>query len=212
MLGTPPPPPPPAGGGGGGGAAGARADAVAGLDTTKWAARRDRNAVLRDILRGRAAGAMSDAAALDRGPIDLPGPTGESNRYMQEPRGQVLCLGPGEALLDQVIQALAAGNAVVAVAPDFDPALRELADAGLPLALSSVPDWEELRHAPLNAVAWAGDAEGAAKVRRLLAARQGPIIPLIRSASAPGDYSNERAICIDTTAAGGNTALLAANA
>ncbi|MEM1300178.1 MAG: bifunctional proline dehydrogenase/L-glutamate gamma-semialdehyde dehydrogenase PutA, partial [Pseudomonadota bacterium] len=97
--------------GGGGGASGetsALAETFAKLDPSEWAGRRDRNATLREVLRGRAGDAMSAAAALDRGPVDLPGPTGESNRYSLAPRGNLLCLGPGEVLLGQVVQALAA--------------------------------------------------------------------------------------------------------
>ena len=57
------------------------------------------------------------AEALPQAPLDLPGPTGESNRLSLHPRGRVLCLGAGaEAVLAQAVQALAAGNAVLAVA------------------------------------------------------------------------------------------------
>jgi len=37
-------------------------------------------------------------------------------------------------------------------------------------------------------------------------------VPLIRARIAPHAYAHERSICIDTTAAGGNTALLAEQA
>ncbi len=56
--------------------------------------------------------------------IDLPGPTGESNRLSLHPRGRVLCLGAGlEVVLAQAVQALAAGNAVLAVAAGAPAAL-----------------------------------------------------------------------------------------
>ena len=61
--------------------------------------------------------ALAAAEALPQAPLDLPGPTGESNRLSLHPRGRVLCLGAGaEAVLAQAVQALAAGNAVLAVA------------------------------------------------------------------------------------------------
>ena len=59
-------------------------------------------------------------------PLELPGPTGESNRLVFAPRGVVLCLGPGAAAVRaQIAAARAAGNAVVAVA---DAARATLAD------------------------------------------------------------------------------------
>ena len=61
------------------------------------------------------------------GPVDLPGPTGESNQYLLEPRGKVLCLGPTpNGLLVQVTKALSMGNAVVAIAADATATLRPL--------------------------------------------------------------------------------------
>src|SRR5690606_18832794 len=73
-----------------------------------------------DALAGRpgpAAAALAAAAALPRAPVDMPGPTGESNRLSLHPRGRVLCLGAGgEVALAQAVQALAAGNSVLLVA------------------------------------------------------------------------------------------------
>ena len=55
---------------------------------------------------------------------------------------------------------------------------------------------------------WGPDGDSIA-LRRALAAREGVIIPLV-TGHALADYCIlERHICIDTTAAGGNTALLA---
>ncbi len=183
---------------------------IDGLDATEWSTRRDRNSVLRTALRGRSAAAMSAAAALDPGPIDLPGPTGESNRYRLLPRGTVLCLGPGEALLDQVIQALAAGNAVLAVGANAKRLLAPLLDASLPIAVADGQvDAGVLATADIDGVAWTGDTATAAVLRAQLASRSGAILSLIRARIAPGAFTHEQAICIDTTAAGGNAALLA---
>ncbi|MEM1372602.1 MAG: bifunctional proline dehydrogenase/L-glutamate gamma-semialdehyde dehydrogenase, partial [Pseudomonadota bacterium] len=148
---------------------------------------------------------------LDPGPLDLPGPTGESNRYRLEPRGWLLALGPGEALLDQVIQALAAGNRVLAVAPDAKAHLAPLAESEFPLVcLDGALDAAVLAEGAVDVVAYAG--EKLAPFRCALAGRPGPIVPLITERLLPAAYAQERAICIDTTAAGGNTALLAGNA
>jgi RHH-type proline utilization regulon transcriptional repressor/proline dehydrogenase/delta 1-pyrroline-5-carboxylate dehydrogenase len=153
---------------------------------------------------------MATAAALDPGPIDLAGPTGESNRYMLVPRGPVLCLGPEDALLDQAVQALAAGNPVVAVAPEAGRLLAPLGECGLPFAaLDGALSAEDAAALPVAAVAWAGDEATGHALRRALAARNGTIVRFVRDRIAPWEYCHERSICIDTTAAGGNTALLA---
>tara|TARA_A100001037_G_scaffold264370_1_gene255172 strand:- start:2799 stop:3002 length:204 start_codon:yes stop_codon:yes gene_type:complete len=46
-------------------------------------------------------------------------------------------------------------------------------------------------------------------IRMSLATRNGEIIPLITEVVAPHRYIVERHLCVDTTAAGGNTSLLA---
>ena len=49
---------------------------------------------------------------------DLPGPTGESNRWSTHPRGLVLCLGPSlDDAHEQARQAMAAGCGALMVAP-----------------------------------------------------------------------------------------------
>ena len=114
-----------------------------------WSTRADRVPVLRKLLRGKGADAISAAAATDFGPVDLPGPTGEANTLTLHPRGRVLCLGPdGETLLAQAVQALAAGNAVLAVAPGAPAALQPLLGKGLPIAaIDGRPDPVEIARA-----------------------------------------------------------------
>ncbi len=164
--------------------------------------------LLRTALRGRARDAMSAAAALDMGPVDLPGPTGEANYLTLHPRGTVLCLGPGSDLaLDQAVQALRAGNRVLVVADDSTRSLQALVQTGLPLiVLQGRLPADLLVDADISAVA---DLSGNPEVRQTLARRDGPILPLINQRICPQAYVHERAICIDTTAAGGNADLLA---
>ena len=121
----------------------------------------------------------------------MPGPTGESNRLSLHPRGRVLCLGPGrEAAARQKALAEAAGCSALALGDWLAPeALRDLD--------------------PVDAVILWSDAATARPYAQALAARPGAIIPLITEA-LPGDrLTLERHLCIDTTAAGGNAALLA---
>jgi RHH-type transcriptional regulator, proline utilization regulon repressor / proline dehydrogenase / delta 1-pyrroline-5-carboxylate dehydrogenase len=119
---------------------------------------------------------------------DLPGPTGESNRLSTHARGAVLCLGPGaEAASAQAQAVRAAGGVALEVSGTLDPA-----------ALTRLQGFA--------AVVWWGDP-GA--YQRALAARPGPIVPLIPEMPDAGWVLLERHVCIDTTASGGNAQLLA---
>jgi len=57
---------------------------------------------------------------------------------------------------------------------------------------------------------WSGGDEARA-CAQALAAREGALIPLITAADPVPFLTLERHLCIDTTAAGGNAALLAAS-
>ena len=121
----------------------------------------------------------------------LPGPTGEANRLTTHPRGRVLCLGPGDAAAKaQTEAARAAGCSALPHGTAIDPAILTELD-------------------PLDAVIWWGDPETGRKLRQALAARPGAILPLITEACTQDRLTLERHLCIDTTAAGGNAALLA---
>ncbi|MBO6716449.1 MAG: bifunctional proline dehydrogenase/L-glutamate gamma-semialdehyde dehydrogenase PutA [Rhizobiaceae bacterium] len=195
------------------GQSGASIDSVAlpDPDGSGWAKRPDRIPVLRKFLRGRAAEAMAAVAGLDFGPVDLPGPTGESNVLELHARGTVLCMGQGaEALLAQAVQALAAGNTVVAVAPGAPAALGILLGKELPVAAyDGEPGDGLLKELPFDLAALAADDETLCKTRQALAAREGQIVRLVTDPIDPAAYIVERATCVDTTAAGGNASLLA---
>ena len=134
---------------------------------------------------GRPAGwcgaALAAAEALPQAPLDLPGPTGESNRLSLHPRGRVLCLGAGaEVVLAQAVQALAAGNAVLAVAAGAPWALAAL--EGVPVAAHrraggarrasrTCPTWRWSRRP--------GRTDWLRALRRALSRRGGPIVPLV---------------------------------
>lgn len=61
-------------------------------------------------------------------------------------------------------------------------------------------------------MAAAGDSDWTRALRQALAGREGRIVLLETELICPERYYAERHICIDTTAAGGNTSLLAAEA
>lgn len=122
----------------------------------------------------------------------LPGPTGELNRLSTHGRGVVLCLGPTEKQAEAQAE-IAKENGCVAVKFAGSLPLESLTN------LSG-----------FDAVAlWSDDA--ALSVARLaLAKREGALIPLLTNPSMGNRCLLERHVCIDTTAAGGNAALLAA--
>ncbi|PAU77995.1 bifunctional proline dehydrogenase/L-glutamate gamma-semialdehyde dehydrogenase PutA [Halomonas salipaludis] len=189
--------------------------ALDGLDSRNWAARPDRVEVLRRALSGKGGvvrRALNETAALDMTPQTLPGPTGESNRLSQYPKGPVLCLGPTlDIALAQAAQALGTGCAAVVVATGAEQAVKPLIDAGAPLVgLDGIVMPKAL--SDLNgiaAVAAAGASDWTRELRLALAKRDGAIIPLETQVIAPERYVVERHLCIDTTAAGGNASLLA---
>ena len=124
-------------------------------------------------------------------PSDLPGPTGESNRLSLAPRGPILCLGPGAQA--------AAAQAL---------AIRALGGIALPAA-GDIPAATLCTLHPLAGVIWWGDAATGKQIETALSTRPGPIIPLINGMPDAAHALHERHVCIDTTAAGGNAALLA---
>ena len=121
---------------------------------------------------------------------EMPGPTGETNRLSLSARQPFLCLGPGLGEVERQIAALdevgGRGNA----ADELSPA--ELTTAG-----------------NISGAIWWGGEGKARDYSRALAARDGAILPLITDKPRILDVVHERHLCVDTTASGGNAALLA---
>jgi RHH-type proline utilization regulon transcriptional repressor/proline dehydrogenase/delta 1-pyrroline-5-carboxylate dehydrogenase len=153
---------------------------------------------------------MALSAAMDCGPLDLPGPTGESNQLSLHPLGLIVCLSDDpQWLMDAVVQALRGGNRVLAVGADASRNLIPMRKQGLALeTLDGDIDPDMFADLAIAAVA-ADSTRNLLAIRRSLARRNGPILRLISERFNPAAYVIERALCIDTTAAGGNAALLA---
>jgi RHH-type proline utilization regulon transcriptional repressor/proline dehydrogenase/delta 1-pyrroline-5-carboxylate dehydrogenase len=146
---------------------------------------------------------------LDGVAIELPGPTGERNRLEFVPRGSVLCAaGSTAGLLNQLVAAFATGNRALvlhkgtAALPANLPAevkanLRFIGDAEL--------DGSEFAMAMV-------EAGMPGKLAETLAARPGAIVGIVDTrAGAPialWRLVAERALCVNTTAAGGNASLM----
>jgi RHH-type transcriptional regulator, proline utilization regulon repressor / proline dehydrogenase / delta 1-pyrroline-5-carboxylate dehydrogenase len=121
----------------------------------------------------------------------LPGPTGESNRLSLHPRAPLRCLGPGsDAARDQAAKVRALGGIAVEAA------------GRLPAEVLTTLDG-------FSGVLWWGPEAEARALVQALAARKGPILPLITGLPDRGHVTEARHLCIDTTASGGNAALLA---
>ncbi|MGJ8623981.1 MAG: bifunctional proline dehydrogenase/L-glutamate gamma-semialdehyde dehydrogenase PutA [Yoonia sp.] len=135
---------------------------------------------------------LSEAKAPPPRPtIDLPGPTGESNRHTASARGPVLCMGPGRAAAQKQVAAV---TALGGIGVDTEGSLA-------PDALTDL--------SPLAGVVWWGDTETGRAIEQALSTRIGPITALITSHPDAAHVLHERHVCVDTTAAGGNAELLA---
>ncbi|HXN14841.1 MAG TPA: aldehyde dehydrogenase family protein, partial [Usitatibacter sp.] len=161
-------------------------------------------------------------------PEKLVGPTGESNTVSFAGRGIIGCLsGTHSPLLEfagQVMAAWVAGNCVVAKPSMRSPLVGSLAarifhGAGIPpSALALVLGPREpigdriIRHSDCGGVAFSGLDENAQVINRVLAAREGIIVPLVTGLSAQAPYllrfTTERTFTVNTAAAGGNTSLM----
>ncbi len=157
-------------------------------------------------------------------PIQLPGPTGESNQLHLEARGVVACVRDESACFKywvlSIMTALASGNAVVAVVEDKDAAEADairkvLLASNLHPALFSVVKLTQLKALIGNPLVAAAVVEAGSAVKavtgELIAGRDGAISPLI---TTPADERllhrlvTEKTITINTTAAGGNASLM----
>src|SRR5207244_1630556 len=127
-------------------------------------------------------------------PRALPGPTGEANELRHRGRGVFVCISPWNfplsIFLGQVSAALVAGNTVVAKPAEQTPliaaeAVRILHQAGIPVSALHLVPGDGKVGAALTAdprvagVAFTGSTEVARAINRVLAAKDGPIVPLI---------------------------------
>jgi RHH-type proline utilization regulon transcriptional repressor/proline dehydrogenase/delta 1-pyrroline-5-carboxylate dehydrogenase len=124
----------------------------------------------------------------------MPGPTGESNELRNRGRGVFVCISPWNFPLaifsGQIVAALAAGNAVVAKPAEQTPliaaeAVSLLHRAGVPESALHLVIGDGKAGAALvedsraAGVAFTGSTEVGRAINRALAAKDGPIVPLI---------------------------------
>jgi RHH-type transcriptional regulator, proline utilization regulon repressor / proline dehydrogenase / delta 1-pyrroline-5-carboxylate dehydrogenase len=142
-------------------------------------------------------------------PEPLPGPTGESNTLRRHGRGAWVCISPWNFPLaiftGQVAAALVSGNAVAAKPAEQTPlvaaeAVRLLHQAGIPPAVLGLVPGDGavgarlVAHPRAAGVAFTGSTEAAWAINRSLAAKRGPIVPLI------AETGGINAMVVDATA------------
>ena len=143
----------------------------------------------------------------------LPGPTGERNTLSFAPRGAVLCSAQTiGAMLNQLAAVLATGNT-----PVIEAAASGLIPAGLPKAVRGVIHTIDnvSNGSDKDAIALhlaLVDSADLTRLHPLLAARDGALVPVLETSEyAPIPLWRlvaERALCVNTTAAGGNASLM----
>ncbi len=120
--------------------------------------------------------------------------TGETNRLLLQGRGVFACISPWNFPLaiftGQIVAALVAGNAVVAKPAEQTPfiamtAVKMMHEAGvaknalnLVVGDGRVGEWI-VQHKDVAGVAFTGSTAAARSINRALAAKEGPIVPLI---------------------------------
>jgi RHH-type proline utilization regulon transcriptional repressor/proline dehydrogenase/delta 1-pyrroline-5-carboxylate dehydrogenase len=139
----------------------------------------------------------------------MPGPTGESNMLKLRGRGVFVAISPWNfplaIFLGQVTAALMAGNAVVAKPAEQTPliaaeAVRLLHEAGIPASALHLVQGDGrvgaalVSHVDVAGVVFTGSAEVARSINRALAAKDGPIVPLI------AETGGINAMIVDATA------------
>ncbi len=143
-------------------------------------------------------------------PVQLPGPTGESNQLSLHGRGVFACISPWNfplaIYLGQVTAALAAGNTVVAKPAEQTPIIAHRAaellyQAGIPRrAFQLLPGDGTTVGAHLTGdpriagVAFTGSTETARLIARSLAARDAPLATLI------AETGGQNAMLVDSSA------------
>jgi RHH-type proline utilization regulon transcriptional repressor/proline dehydrogenase/delta 1-pyrroline-5-carboxylate dehydrogenase len=141
--------------------------------------------------------------------LALPGPTGERNTLSFAARGVILCAANTiAALLNQLAAVLATGNTAVVLARGND-----LIPASLPKAVRDAIEVVDSVDATRSGFHLAlVETSLSHSLRPVLAARGGALISVIETSEehniALWRLVAERALCVNTTAAGGNASLM----
>jgi RHH-type proline utilization regulon transcriptional repressor/proline dehydrogenase/delta 1-pyrroline-5-carboxylate dehydrogenase len=143
--------------------------------------------------------------------VELPGPTGERNVYSIVPRTAVLCLANNDSdRLVQLAAVLAVGSRAVWPADAQHLLLRLPSEVQAQVALAR--DWRAPAVA-YESVLLHGSSQELAEVQQQMSRREGPVVSVERMMSGETAIPLERlvverALSINTAAAGGNASLM----
>ncbi|MBD1549885.1 trifunctional transcriptional regulator/proline dehydrogenase/L-glutamate gamma-semialdehyde dehydrogenase [Pseudomonas typographi] len=143
----------------------------------------------------------------------LPGPTGERNSYTILPREHVLCLADNENdLLAQLAAVLAVGSQAVLPNDELAHAVRRRLPQEAAARIHLASDWNKGDTA-FDAVLHHGDSDQVRAVCEQVAQRSGPIVGVQGLPRGETDIALERlvierALSVNTAAAGGNASLM----
>jgi RHH-type proline utilization regulon transcriptional repressor/proline dehydrogenase/delta 1-pyrroline-5-carboxylate dehydrogenase len=148
-------------------------------------------------------------STLDGISLELPGPTGERNRLSFTPRGTVLCAASGSAsLLNQLAAVFATSNRALVLADDSNQMLSSL-PAEVKAHIRVIGE-AELDDSEFQIALVETGLRG--NLQAQLAARPGAIVGIVDTRQgmpiALWRLVAERALCVNTTAAGGNASLM----
>jgi RHH-type proline utilization regulon transcriptional repressor/proline dehydrogenase/delta 1-pyrroline-5-carboxylate dehydrogenase len=143
----------------------------------------------------------------------LMGPTGERNSYSILPREHVLCLAEDETdLLAQLAAVMAVGS--MAIIPDGEPgkSLRNRLPKEVQARIRLVADWNK-DEVDIDAVLHHGDSDQLRAICQQVAQRSGAIIGVHGLSKGETNIALERlvierALSVNTAAAGGNASLM----
>ncbi|NCT40171.1 MAG: bifunctional proline dehydrogenase/L-glutamate gamma-semialdehyde dehydrogenase PutA [Alphaproteobacteria bacterium] len=143
------------------------------------------------------------------GGFEMPGVTGESNRYSLHGRGVFICISPWNFPMaiytGQVVAALVSGNCVVCKPAEQTPLIAAkcaslMYEAGIPQNVLHIVTGEGdvgaalVAHKDVRGVCFTGSTEVAREINRTLAAKDGPIVPLI------AETGGQNAMIVDSSA------------
>ncbi|WP_122563133.1 bifunctional proline dehydrogenase/L-glutamate gamma-semialdehyde dehydrogenase PutA, partial [Pseudomonas viridiflava] len=143
----------------------------------------------------------------------LAGPTGERNSYAILPREHVLCLADDETdLLTQLAAVLAVGSSAVWPETEISKPLRARLPKEVQARIKLVPDWTK-DEVIIDAVLHHGDSDQLRVICKQIAQRSGAIVGV--NGLSHGETNIplerlviERALSVNTAAAGGNASLM----
>ncbi len=144
--------------------------------------------------------------------FELAGPTGERNTLTFLGRGDIAVIAPElGSLLKQIAAVLVTGNRAILPETEIARSVYKMLPPGLHTSVqfcATGPLWQARE---LRAVLFEGTEQDADTARRRLAAREGAIVPLIVVDQAHYPLERllvEKAVSINTAAAGGNASLM----